>query len=40
MNQAMGVTTLLLSAQPGLTAVSSTVARGLGQPPGRGGDTP
>ena len=30
MNEAMGVTTLLLPAQPGLAAVSSTVARGLG----------
>jgi pantetheine-phosphate adenylyltransferase len=33
MNQAMGVTTLLLPARPHLAAVSSTVARGLGQPP-------
>jgi pantetheine-phosphate adenylyltransferase len=32
MNEAMGVTTLLLSAQPGLAAVSSTVLRGLGSP--------
>ena len=30
MNEAMGVTTLLLPAQPGLAAVSSTVLRGLG----------
>jgi pantetheine-phosphate adenylyltransferase len=30
MNEAMGVTTLLLSARPGLAAVSSTVVRGLG----------
>ena len=30
MNEAMGVTTLLLPAQPGLVAVSSTVLRGLG----------
>ena len=30
MNEAMGVTTLLLSARPGLAAVSSTVLRGLG----------
>jgi pantetheine-phosphate adenylyltransferase len=30
MNQAMGITTLLLPARPGLTAVSSTVLRGLG----------
>lgn len=30
MNQAMGITTLLLPAQPGLAAVSSTVLRGLG----------
>jgi pantetheine-phosphate adenylyltransferase len=29
MNEAMGVTTLLLSARPGLAAVSSTVLRGL-----------
>ena len=33
MNQAMGVTTLLLAARPGLAAVSSTVMHGLGQPP-------
>jgi pantetheine-phosphate adenylyltransferase len=30
MNEAMGVSTLLLSARPGLAAVSSTVLRGLG----------
>ena len=30
MNEAMGVTTLLLPAQPGLVALSSTVLRGLG----------
>ncbi len=30
MNEAMGVTTLLLSARPGLAAVSSTVLRELG----------
>jgi pantetheine-phosphate adenylyltransferase len=30
MNEAMGVTTLLLSARPGLAAVSSTVLRALG----------
>ena len=30
MNEAMGITTLLLPAQPGLTAESSTVQRGLG----------
>ena len=30
MNEAMGVTTLLLSARPGLAALSSTVLRGLG----------
>lgn len=30
MNEAMGVTTLLLSARPGLATVSSTVLRGLG----------
>jgi pantetheine-phosphate adenylyltransferase len=29
-NEAMGVTTLLLPAQPGLVALSSTVLRGLG----------
>jgi pantetheine-phosphate adenylyltransferase len=34
MNEAMGVTTLLLPAQPGLAAVSSTVLRGLGAFPG------
>jgi pantetheine-phosphate adenylyltransferase len=34
MNQAMGITTLLLPAQPGLAAVSSTVLRGLGTIPG------
>jgi pantetheine-phosphate adenylyltransferase len=34
MNEAMGITTLLLSAQPGLAAVSSTVLRGLGAFPG------
>jgi pantetheine-phosphate adenylyltransferase len=31
MNQAMGVTTLLLSARPGLAGVSSTAVRRLGQ---------
>jgi pantetheine-phosphate adenylyltransferase len=36
MNEAMGVTTLLLPAQPGLAAVSSTVLRGLGAFPGVG----
>ena len=30
MNEAMGVTTLLLPAQSGLVALSSTVLRGLG----------
>jgi pantetheine-phosphate adenylyltransferase len=30
MNEAMGVTTLLLPAQPRLMALSSTVPRGLG----------
>ena len=30
MNEAMGVTTLLLSTRPGLAAVSATVLRGLG----------
>jgi pantetheine-phosphate adenylyltransferase len=30
MNEAMGITTLLLPASPGLAAVSSTVLRGLG----------
>ena len=30
MNQAMGITTLLLPARPGLAAMSSTVLRGLG----------
>jgi pantetheine-phosphate adenylyltransferase len=30
MNEAMGITTLLLPAQPGLMALSSTVLRGLG----------
>jgi pantetheine-phosphate adenylyltransferase len=34
MNEAMGITTLLLPAQPGLAAVSSTVLRGLGTVPG------
>ena len=34
MNQAMGITTLLLPARPGLAAVSSTVLRGLGTFPG------
>jgi len=33
-NEAMGVTTLLLPAQPGLAAVSSTLLRGLGAFPG------
>ena len=32
MNEAMGVTTLLLPAKPGLAAVSSTILRGLGGP--------
>jgi pantetheine-phosphate adenylyltransferase len=30
MNEALGITTLLLPAQPRLAAVSSTVLRGLG----------
>ena len=30
MNEALGITTLLLPAEPGLAAVSSTVLRGLG----------
>jgi pantetheine-phosphate adenylyltransferase len=30
MNEALGITTLLLAAQPGLAAVSSTILRGLG----------
>jgi pantetheine-phosphate adenylyltransferase len=30
MNEALGITTLLLPAQPGLAAMSSTVLRGLG----------
>ena len=34
MNEAMGVTTLLLPAQPGVAAVSSTLLRGLGAFPG------
>jgi len=34
MNEAMGITTLLLPAQSGLAAVSSTVLRGLGAFPG------
>jgi pantetheine-phosphate adenylyltransferase len=34
MNEAMGITTLLLPSQPGLAAVSSTVLRGLGTFPG------
>jgi pantetheine-phosphate adenylyltransferase len=34
MNEALGVTTLLLPAQPGLAAVSSTALRGLGAFPG------
>jgi cytidyltransferase-like protein len=33
MNQAMGVTTLLLPAKPDLAAVSTSVTRGPGQPP-------
>lgn len=33
MNQALGVSTLLLPAQPGLSATSSTVLRGLGTHP-------
>jgi pantetheine-phosphate adenylyltransferase len=32
MNEALGITTLLLPAQPGLAATSSTVLRGLGTP--------
>jgi hypothetical protein len=31
MNETLGVTTLLLSARPGLAATSSTMARGLGR---------
>jgi pantetheine-phosphate adenylyltransferase len=34
MNEAMGITTLLLPARSGLAAVSSTVLRGLGAFPG------
>jgi len=34
MNEALGIATLLLPAQPGLAAVSSTVLRGLGTSPG------
>lgn len=34
MNEALGITTLLLPAQPGLAGVSSTVLRGLGAIPG------
>jgi pantetheine-phosphate adenylyltransferase len=34
MNQALGITTLLLPARPGLAGVSSTVLRGLGAVPG------
>jgi pantetheine-phosphate adenylyltransferase len=34
MNETMGITTLLLPAQSGLAAVSSTVLRGLGALPG------
>jgi hypothetical protein len=30
-NQALGITTLLVPAEPGLAAVSSMVLRGLGQ---------
>ena len=30
MNEALGITTLLLPAEPGLAAMSSTVLRGLG----------
>jgi pantetheine-phosphate adenylyltransferase len=43
MNEAMGITTLLLPARPELAAMSSTVMRGLGSwpagshPGGRGG---
>jgi pantetheine-phosphate adenylyltransferase len=33
MNQALGVTTLLLPAKPALMATSSTLVRGLGTPP-------
>jgi pantetheine-phosphate adenylyltransferase len=40
MNQAMGVTTLLLAARPGLAAVSSTALRGLAQPPTPTGTAP
>lgn len=35
MNEALGMTTLLLSAKPGLAAMSSTVLRGLGIVTGR-----
>lgn len=35
MNEAMGITTLLLPAQPGLAAITSTVLRGRGGTPGR-----
>jgi pantetheine-phosphate adenylyltransferase len=35
MNQAMGITTLLLPARPGLAAISSSVLRGLGAPGSR-----
>lgn len=35
MNEAMGITTLLLPAKPGLTAISSTVLRGRGATPVR-----
>jgi pantetheine-phosphate adenylyltransferase len=38
MNEAMGITTLLLPAQSGLAAVSSTVLRELGAFPGIGPD--
>jgi cytidyltransferase-like protein len=34
MNEAMGITTLLVPAQPGLAAMSSTVLLGLGPFPG------
>jgi len=39
MNQALGITTLLLPARPGLAATSSTVLRGLGIQPAEDGRT-
>jgi pantetheine-phosphate adenylyltransferase len=39
MNQALGVTTLLLPAKPALMATSSTLVRGLGTPPPTGSRT-